>query len=419
MGRAKITRMPRSAARNDVPTEREASNRRPILLAVAVATVGVLPAFLTGGLAVQVRDELDFGSAALGLAVAAFFASSSLASAVMGRLVERIGFHRGMRLAAIGGAASLLGVALLARSWTGLVACLVLGGLANAASHPATNLSLAREVPARRQGLSFGVKQAAIPAATLLAGLAVPTIAVTFGWRWAFAGGAALALAVALFVPAGAPGGVVRRLAEAREKDARFAPLVLLALGIGLGSTATAPLGTFLVESSVAAGLRVDTAGLLLALGSAVNIVVRVAFGHLADGMSGGRLQLVAAMLGIGVVGFVLLATGESALILPGALLAFGAGWGWPGLFNFAVVKTSPGAPAAATGVTQTGASGGAALGPLVFGLVVEAASYDVAWLVSGAIALGALAAILAGRRMVLRDRRLAAEGSWSEPFDG
>ena len=386
--------------------------------------MGVLPAFLTGGLAVQVRDELDFGSAALGLAVAAFFASSSLASAVMGRLVERIGFHRGMRLAAIGGAASLLGVALLARSWTGLVACLVLGGLANAASHPATNLSLAREVPARRQGLSFGVKQAAIPAATLLAGLAVPSIAVTLGWRWAFAGGAALALAVALFVPAGAPGGVVRRLEEAREKDARFAPLVLLALGIGLGSTATAPLGTFLVESSVAAGLRVDTAGLLLALGSAVNIVVRVAFGHLADGMSGGRLQLVAAMLGIGIVGFALLATGESALILPGALLAFGAGWGWPGLFNFAVVKTSPGAPAAATGVTQTGASGGAALGPLVFGLVVEATSYDVAWLVSGAIALGALAAILAGRRMVLRDRREAAEagsneGSWDKPFDG
>jgi MFS family permease len=144
----------------------------------------------------------------------------------------------------------------------------------------------------------------------------------------------------------------------------------------------------------------------LLALGSAVNIVVRVAFGHLADGMSGGRLRLVAAMLGIGIAGFALLATGERGLILPGALLAFGAGWGWPGLFNFAVVKTNPGAPAAATGITQTGASGGAALGPLVFGLVAEATSYDVAWLVSGTIALAALAAILVGRRMLLRDRR-------------
>ena len=414
-----ITRMPYTAPENDALTEGEALNRRPILFAVAVATVGVLPAFLTGGLAVQVRGELDFGTAALGLAVAAFFACSSLASVVMGRLVERIGSHRGMRLAAAGSAASLLGIALLAESWAVLVACLVLGGLANAVSHPATNLSLAREVPAGRQGLSFGVKQAAIPAATLLAGLAVPGIAVTLGWRWAFAGGALLALVVVFLVPAGTSGNAVRRKEEAREKDAPIAPLVLLALGIGLGSTATAPLGAFIVESSVAAGLRVGTAGLLLALGSAVNIVVRVVFGRLADGMSGGRLRLVATMLGIGVVGFALLATGDSGLILPGALLAFGAGWGWPGLFNFAVVKTNPRAPAAATGITQTGASGGAALGPLVFGLVVEATSYDAAWLVSGAIALAALIAILVGRRMLLRDRHPAPEDESSKKSQG
>jgi hypothetical protein len=313
-------------------------NYRPVVLAVAVATAGVLPAFLTGGIAVQVRGELDFGAGALGLAVAAFFASSSLASAVMGRLVERIGSHRGMRLATVGSAASLLGVALFAGSWAGLVACLVLGGLANAVAHPATHLSLAREVPAGRQGFSFGIKQAAIPVATLLAGLAVPGIALTFGWRWAFAGGAALALAVTLFVPAEAAGGV-HRPEQAREKDVRTVSLVLLAFGIGL------------------AGLNVGTAGLLLALGSAFGITVRVAFGHLADGMTGGRLRLVAAMLGLGVVGYVLLATGVSSLLVLGTLLAFGAGWGWPGLFNFAVVLTSPRAPAAATGITQTGAS--------------------------------------------------------------
>ena len=161
-----------------------------MLLAVAVATSTVLPAFLIGGLSVRVREELGFGEAALGLAVAAFFVTSSLLSALMGRLVERLGYRRGMYLAALCSAASMLGVAGLAASWAGLVACLVVGGLANAVSHPAANLSLAREVPAGRQGLSFGIKQAAIPAATLLAGLAVPTVAVTLGWRWAFAGGA-------------------------------------------------------------------------------------------------------------------------------------------------------------------------------------------------------------------------------------
>src|SRR3712207_2457292 len=140
--------MPHFSAENGVQEGREALNRRAVLLAVAVATATVLPAFLTGGLAVQVRGELDFGAAALGLAVAAFFVTSSLTSAPMGRVVERIGPHRGMRVGAIGGVAALLVVALRARSWAGFVACLVVGGLANAVSHPAASLSLAREVPA-------------------------------------------------------------------------------------------------------------------------------------------------------------------------------------------------------------------------------------------------------------------------------
>lgn len=386
---------------------------RPVLLAVAVATAGVLPAFLTGGLAVQVRDEMGFGSAALGLAVALFFVTSSTASVVMGRVVERIGAHRGMRVAVLGSAASLLCVAVFAGSWTGLVICLMFGGLSNAVTHPATHLSLARQVPAGRQGYSFGIKQAAIPAATLLAGLAVPGIALTFGWRWAFAGGALLALCVAFCVPREQVGGV-EKVAEARSSDAPVGPLVLLAVGIGLGSAAATPLGAFVVESSVESGLRVGTAGLLLALGSAASIVVRVLFGRLADGMGGGRLRLVAGMLGAGTLGFVMLATGSPALVVPGVLLAFAAGWGWPGLFNFAVVKSNPGAPAAATGVTQTGASGGAAVGPVLFGLVVEAAGYGTAWLFSGVLALVALVAILAGRRMVLRGRAGGGDGPFT-----
>src|SRR3712207_5950809 len=202
----------------------------PVLLAVAVGTAGVLPAFLAGGLAVQIRSEMDFGSAALGLAVAVFFVTASLASVVMGRVVEKIGAHRAMRVAAVGSAAALLGVALFAGSWAGLVVCLVLGGLANAVAHPATHLSLARRVPANRPGFSFGKKQAAQPAATPPPGPAVPIIAVTPGWGWAFPGGAALAIGIALLVPAETLGGV-RKLKEARAGDVPTAPLVLLAVG--------------------------------------------------------------------------------------------------------------------------------------------------------------------------------------------
>ena len=61
-------------------------------------------------------------------------------------------------------------------------------------------------MPAHRQGLSFGVKQAAIPVSTLLAGAAVPTVALTVGWRWAFVAAAVAALTALALVPAQAPG---------------------------------------------------------------------------------------------------------------------------------------------------------------------------------------------------------------------
>ena len=379
-------------------------NFRAVLLAVSVATVGILPGFLMGGLAVQIRGELGFGEGALGFAVAVFFAASALGSVISGRVVERVGSSLGMRLAALVSATSLLAVSALAGSLWGLVACLVLGGLGNAISHPATHLLLAREVPQGRQGLAFGIKQAAIPAATLLAGLSVPTIAVTVGWRWAFAGGAALALCVALLVSKRTEEGI-RRVKEARAGDVPLAPLVLLALGIGLGSAAANPLGAFVVESAVATGIEVGRAGLLLALGSAVGICVRIVFGHLADKLNSGRLRLVAGMLAVGTVGFILLASGAPSLLVAGVVIAFAAGWGWPGLFNFAIVRSNPRAPAAATGITQTGASGGAAAGPLAFGYIVEETSFGTAWMCSGVTALVAAAAILLGRSMLLRGR--------------
>lgn len=378
------------------------SGRRTVLWAIAVATCGVLPVFLVGGLAVQIRNELGFGTVALGIAVSLFFTTQALSSALVGRIVERVGSRRSMQAAALGSTASLLCIALFAGSRNGLIGFLVLGGLANAASQVAANLALARGVRTGRQGLAFGMKQASIPAATLLSGLAVPLVGITIGWRWAFIGCALGALATACTMP-NTSEGEVRHHANEPGGDMRPMPLILLALGIGLGSAAAVPLGAFVVASGVDAGLRVESAGILLAAGGVVGIVVRLALGWLADRRSAGHLRIVAGMLIAGTAGFVLLATGVSWLFVLGTLLAFGAGWGWHGLFNFAVVKYNPNAPAAATGITQTGAAAGSAAGPFLFGVIAESTSYGTAWLSAGAAALVAVAAILAGRWILIR----------------
>ena len=85
----------------------------------------------------------------------------------------------------------------------------------------ASNTSLSRQVPAGRQGLSFGVKQAAIPVSTLLAGAAVPVVALTVGWRWAFVLAACWLAAIGSCRPVNADGERRRRAARGRRRPGR------------------------------------------------------------------------------------------------------------------------------------------------------------------------------------------------------
>ena len=161
-----------------VSQDAPASARRAVRAgagATVTTIVCVLPVFLVGGLAVQLGDELRFSPAGLGLAVSIYFGVSALASVPSGALVERYGPATVARAGILLSAASLLAVAGLARAYPMLVTLLALSAAANALGQLASNAALAEHVPAHRQGLSFGVKQAAVPVATLLAGVAVPT----------------------------------------------------------------------------------------------------------------------------------------------------------------------------------------------------------------------------------------------------
>lgn len=361
--------------------------RRSVAAAVAVSTVCVLPVFLTGALAVQIRRDLQFSEAALGLAAAVFFTAGVITSAVGGRLVERIGATAGLRLAVLTSVVTMMGIALAADSWGTVLAFLAVGGTANAIAQPGANLLLARTVQPQRRGLAFGIKQSAIPASMLVGGLAVPAVALTIGWRWAFGIGAALGLAITATIP---PGARVERTPRETPRPAARS-LALLALAAGLGAAAANTLGTFLVTSTVEQGISEAPAGLLFALGSGVGLSTRLWVGAAADRR--GRpedFRRVGLMLVIGSVGYALLGTASSSVLVPATLLAFAFGWGWPGLFNFSVVNRYVETPGAATGITQSGVYLGALSGPLVFGALAEQFSFEWAWVFSAALSLAA-----------------------------
>src|SRR4051812_49255877 len=242
------------------------STQRPTRAAVGAITTTiavVVPVFLVGGLAVQIQHELGFSPAGLGLAVSVYFGVSALASVPAGGLVERHGSTTVARWAIALSAFSMLGLGLAARSLTGLVLWLAVGAGANAAGQLASNAALAEHVPARRQGLSFGLKQSAIPISTLLAGAAVPAVALTLGWRWAFGAAAVLASTALLLVPTG-PSHTKDRTGT----DGRRATGALVVLGVAatLAAGAANALGTFLVDAAVDRGLAEATAGLSLTL---------------------------------------------------------------------------------------------------------------------------------------------------------
>jgi MFS family permease len=385
---------------------------RAVLQGVAVSVLGVLPAFLVGALAVQIRADLDVGLGLFGLAAATLFAVSGALARPAGRLVQRLGSRRGAALAAALATTSLTVLA-LAGSPAALMAGLAVGGLGNAVAQPSANAVISELVTEQRLGVAFGIKQSSIPAATLLGGLAVPGVALVFGWRWAVAG--AVGLAVVLLLAslaggrdAGRGAGAARDPTVARGPD-RGLPrggLVVLTLGGFLGSAAATSTGVFLVDSAVAAGIDAGPAGLLFAGCSVLGLVVRIGFGWLADRHPGRSTYLfIANLLTVGTLGYALLAAGPVPAFVAGAVLAYGAGWAWTGLFHFAVIRDNRGAAASVTGVVQTGLSLGAACGPLLFGVVAQTAAYSAAWLTAAGLSLAGAVTVRLSRRMVRRSR--------------
>jgi len=365
--------------------------------AAAATALGVLPVFLLGALVVQIRSDVLLSKPMLGLSVSGFFALSALASPFAGRLVERVGAGRGMALGGMAGALSMM-TAGLAGHWVVLAVGVTLGGLANATGQVAANLALAKAVPARRQGIAFGIKQAAVPAATAVAGLAVPVAGLTVGWRWAFVAGAVLSLVFGVWAlrstglrsktPATRRGHQTRRRA-----DMTVRALTVLAFSGALGTFGANTLAAFLVDANVSGGFSPASAGILLATCSLSSVVVRVAVGTFVDARRVPLLPLVSMMLGAGAAGLVgLSVTTNPVLVVVAAVVAYLGVWGWNGVFTLAVVRANPSAPAAATGVTQAGLYCGGVVGPSVFGYLAGSSGYDVAWRVTAAMAfLGAI----------------------------
>jgi MFS family permease len=401
-----------------VTSSQEAASDRSLrgLAVIAVAIVAaILPAFILGSLSVEIRSELRYGETAAGLLFAAFFASSAVVSSRVGRRVDRVGPRLALSYALAGTCLIELCIGFGADQLVWLVLLSGLAGICNATAQLGANVFIARNLPLRRQGVGFAVKQSAMPGAALIAGLLLPTIALTVGWRWVFVIGSGLSgLALLAVRWRLAPDPIQAGEADSQSSSdtasasaSALAPpllaLSILAVAAAFATAAAITLGGFFVESTVNSGVAAATAGFAFAFGSVISILVRLLVGAYADRYTGNLLGVVAIMIFVGSCTSLIFVFQTPTAHFIGLPLAFGAGWAWPGLFNLSVVRASPGFPGRATGITQTGVYVGGAVGPVLFGLTAEHWSYSAAWVLAAVLGLCAAAAVLIGRKFLHR----------------
>lgn len=176
-------------------------------------------------------------------------------------------------------------------------------------------------------------------------------------------------------------------------------------MGITFASAAANFLGAYLASWAHQVGLTVGQAGLLMAAGSGSSILIRIVAGHRADRRFGGNLSIVAVQMASGALCLALIGWLDVpwAVVVFG-FLSFGLGWSWPGLFLYAAARVGRDAPAQASSVVQAGAFAGGAIGPVGFGLLVSAVSFQGAWFVASGSFVMATTLVLLARSGFRRD---------------
>jgi len=346
--------------------------------AVLYSVVASFPLFFAGGFAIRLQDDLGIDKSQFGLAISAYFITSTIASFTIGSWIDRRGARVGFIMAGIGGSIASVIVASSNSFWPFAIG-LGIAGLSNTGGQLGGNRVLAG-LGAERQGAGFGVKQAAVPMGSFLAGLAVSTIGSGVDWRAAFFGYSVLALATVTIAPDG-PGAA--SASEPRRPVGDDWPFLLVLATAGmLGGATGNGLAVLTVDAFGAAGFAENVGATALAIGSAITIAGRIGLGWFAGRRQATGFVELGTAMAIGAIAFAILAIAETnqVLIWVGSLLAFLGAWGWPGVMYYTVVRNATTTPGTATGFVVTGVFLGGILGAPLLAIIADRSSYQSAW---------------------------------------
>ncbi len=367
------------------------------VLAVAVATQ-TAGSFVSQGIYILVpfwREAFGISLASASLAVTVMNGVQIVTMFTLGRAIDIHGERRIVGIAMLGMALAMACAAALANSLPALLLCIAFLGGTYAAVQPGGTRAIMRWFPPAKRGIATGFRQAAVPFGTMIAAALLPFMAVRYGWHaaaWLCAG--VSVMGAALFWGLYREGGDVAAKTErplplaklAREVGQNSSFWPVLRLGIAMSAfqfTLTAHVIGFMADGL---GLGLFAASSMFAATQLAGIPGRILLPWLSDrfrpGLRTQSFGLVSVIAAGAAATFATLPIGVPTPIILIVLVVLGIfGIGWFPLYLIQIAESAPkGSIASTIAFASTICLGVMAIGPYIFGLLVDHLGYGAAW---------------------------------------
>ncbi|ACR29240.1 MFS transporter [Burkholderia glumae] len=342
----------------------------------------------------QTAFHLSEGAGAL--SVSALNGGQVVTMLMLGWLIDRFGERYVVAFTMVTMGLSALAGAVVSPSYLVLLLFFVLVGTSYASVQPGGTRAIVRWFPPNERGMATGVRQAGLPLGTALAAMVLPLMAATYSWR------AALMLQGAI----GIAGGILFGLLHRDERNIPGAPPaappnLLKAVKLVAGYSALWPVmlaGAAMVTFQytfathaipfIAARFHysVVAAALLFSISQWLGIAGRVGLAWISDRFwPNRRVRSLGASMAICIaatIALLLLPVGTSNAVLTAIFCVLGLfGVGWYPLYLLQIAEMAPKTVVASTiSFSMTLNMVAISVVPPLFGVVVDQASYGVAW---------------------------------------